>query len=74
MKKIDSLNQVAEFHKTFQAPILETPQIPSNQRCELRVSLLQEELDELSQAIKLGDIVEISDALVDLQYSLCLIS
>ena len=74
MKKIDSLNQVAEFHKTFQAPILETPQIPYNQRCELRVSLLQEELDELSQAIKLGDIVEISDALVDLQYSLCLIS
>ena len=70
MKKIDALNQVAEFHKTFQAPILETPQIPSNQRCELRVSLLQEELDELSQAIKLGDIVEISDALVDLQYVL----
>ena len=70
MKKIDSLNQVAEFHKTFNAPILETPQIPSEQRCELRVSLLQEELDELSQAIKLGDIVEISDALLDLQYVL----
>jgi predicted HAD superfamily Cof-like phosphohydrolase len=70
MKKIDSLNQVAEFHKTFQAPILETPQIPSNERCELRVSLLQEELDELSQAIKVGDIVEIADALADLQYVL----
>ena len=70
MKKIDSLNQVAEFHKTFQAPILETPQIPSKERCELRVSLLQEELDELSQAIKAGDIVEIADALADLQYVL----
>jgi predicted HAD superfamily Cof-like phosphohydrolase len=70
MKKIDALNQVAEFHKTFQAPILETPQIPSEQRCELRVSLLQEELDELSQAIKVGDIVEIADALADLQYVL----
>jgi predicted HAD superfamily Cof-like phosphohydrolase len=70
MKKIDALNQVAEFHKTFQAPILETPQIPSNERCELRVSLLQEELDELSQAIKVGDIVEIADALADLQYVL----
>ena len=70
MKKIDSLNQVAEFHKTFNAPVLKKPQIPSNQRCELRVSLLQEELDELSQAIKLGDIVEIADALTDLQYVL----
>jgi predicted HAD superfamily Cof-like phosphohydrolase len=70
MEKIDSLNQVAEFHKTFKAPILDSPQIPSTQRCELRVSLLQEELNELSQAIKDGDIVEIADALCDLQYVL----
>ncbi len=70
MKKLDALNQVAEFHKTFNAPILDKPQIPSEQRCELRVSLLQEELDELSQAIKDGDLVEISDALCDLQYVL----
>lgn len=70
MKKIDSLNQVAEFHKTFNAPVLETPQIPSEQRCELRVSLLQEELNELSQAIKDGNIIEIADALCDLQYVL----
>jgi predicted HAD superfamily Cof-like phosphohydrolase len=70
MEKINSLNQVAEFHKTFNAPVLETPQIPSEQRCELRVSLLQEELDELSQAIKDGDLVEIADALCDLQYVL----
>ncbi len=70
MEKIDSLNQVAEFHKTFNAPVLETPQIPSEQRCELRVSLLQEELNELSQAIKDGNIIEIADALCDLQYVL----
>lgn len=70
MKKLDALNQVAEFHKTFNAPILDKPQIPSEQRCELRISLLQEELDELSQAIKDGDLVEISDALCDLQYVL----
>lgn len=70
MEKIDSLNQVAEFHKTFNAPILETPQIPSKERCELRVSLLQEELNELKQAIADNDIVEIADALCDLQYVL----
>lgn len=70
MEKIDSLNQVAEFHRTFNAPILETPQIPSKERCELRVSLLQEELNELKQAIADNDIVEIADAFCDLQYVL----
>ena len=70
MEKIDSLNQVAEFHKTFNAPILEKPQIPSKERCELRVSLLQEELNELQQAIADNDLVEIADALCDLQYVL----
>lgn len=70
MEKIDSLNQVAEFHKTFNAPVLSTPQIPSKERCELRVALLQEELNELKQAIEDNNIVEIADALCDLQYVL----
>ncbi len=70
MKKIDSLNQVAEFHRTFNAPILENPQIPSAERCNLRIALLQEELNELKQAIEDQDIVEIADALCDLQYVL----
>jgi predicted HAD superfamily Cof-like phosphohydrolase len=70
MEKIDSLNQVAEFHKTFNAPILEQPQIPSIDRCQLRVALLQEELNELKQAIEDQDLVEIADALCDLQYVL----
>ncbi|MGS0747413.1 pyrophosphohydrolase domain-containing protein [Halpernia sp. GG3] len=70
MDKIDALNQVAEFHKTFNAPILDTPQIPSKERCELRISLLQEELNELTEAIAQNDLVEVSDALCDLQYVL----
>lgn len=70
MEKLNSLNQVAEFHETFKAPILETPQIPNKERSELRISLLQEELEELREAINKGDIVEISDALCDLQYVL----
>ena len=64
------LESVSEFHKTFGAPILETPQIPSKERCELRVSLLQEELNELKEAIEKGDVVEVADALADLQYVL----
>ncbi len=70
MEKIDSLNQVAEFHKTFNAPILDTPQIPSAERSQLRVDLLQEELDELKKAIADNNIVEVADALCDLQYVL----
>jgi predicted HAD superfamily Cof-like phosphohydrolase len=70
MQKIDSLNQVAEFHKTFGAPILANPTIPSTERCALRVSLLAEELDELKEAIAANDLVEIADALCDLQYVL----
>ncbi len=70
MDKIDALNQVAEFHRTFQHPILDDPQIPSAKRCALRVELLQEELKELEDAIKDGDIVEVADALCDIQYVL----
>lgn len=70
MDKIDSLNQVAEFHKTFKHPVLEDPQIPSADRCKLRVSLIAEELKELQQAIKDNDLVEVADALCDIQYVL----
>jgi len=70
MQKLDSLNQVAQFHQTFGAPILAEPTIPSTERCGLRVSLLAEELDELKEAIAANDLVEIADALCDLQYVL----
>lgn len=64
------IKMVEEFHKTFGAPVLETPQIPSKERCSLRVKLIQEELDELSVAIENNDLVEVIDALSDLQYVL----
>lgn len=70
MDKIDPLNQVAAFHSTFQHPILSSPQIPSEDRCKLRVSLIAEELDELKEAIKDNDLVEVADALCDIQYVL----
>ena len=66
----DSLNAVADFHRTFHAPVLDSPQIPSNARCGLRVSLLTEELDELRQAIADENLIDIADALCDLQYVL----
>ena len=70
MDSIDALNQVAEFHRTFHHPIEEKPVIPAEDRCRLRVALLREELQELEDAIKDGDIVEVADALCDIQYVL----
>lgn len=65
-----TLTSVAEFHKTFQHPILDEPTIPSEARCNLRVSLIAEELNELQEAIANKDLVEIADALCDIQYVL----
>lgn len=65
-----TLTSVAEFHKTFQHPILEHPTIPSADRCELRVALIAEELKELQEAIENNDLVEVADALCDIQYVL----
>lgn len=70
MKDPKTLSSVAEFHQTFQHPILDTPQIPSEARCRLRVSLIAEELKELEEAIQNKDIVEVADALCDIQYVL----
>jgi predicted HAD superfamily Cof-like phosphohydrolase len=69
-REASGLNHVAEFHELFDAPILPAPAIPSLERCQLRVKLLQEELNELQEAIDQRDLVGIADALGDLQYVL----
>lgn len=70
MHSPDALSQVADFHRTFHHPIVSEPQIPSKQRSALRVSLIAEELKELEEAIAANDIVEVADALCDIQYVL----
>ncbi len=70
MKEAEALNGVADFHRTFNMPVLNHPTIPSEDRCRLRVNLLREELKELEEAIADNDLVEVADALCDLQYVL----
>lgn len=58
---------VREFHETFDlgAPAGPAPdQFPG----ELRIRLIEEELEEFRQAVADGDIVEMVDALCDLLY------
>ncbi len=66
-KTIDS---VQEFHEAYGLPVLAKPAIADPQTIKLRINLLQEELDELREALEQGDIVETLDALTDLQYVL----
>jgi predicted HAD superfamily Cof-like phosphohydrolase len=70
MQDPKSLTSVALFHETFKHPVLPKPTVPDQTRCELRVALLAEELRELQEGIANKDIVEIADALCDLQYVL----
>src|ERR1700759_3778841 len=70
IKDTNSLNQVAEFHTTFKHPVLPQPTIPTKELCQLRISLLAEELKELQQAVDDNDLVEVAHALCDLQYVL----
>lgn len=69
-KEPQALTDVAKFMKAFTQPVLDVPTIPSADRCDLRVKLIQEELDELKVGIQSKDIVECADAFADLQYVL----
>ncbi|NCO03302.1 MAG: nucleoside triphosphate pyrophosphohydrolase family protein [Alphaproteobacteria bacterium] len=65
-----TLDQVQEFHETYGLPVESEQTTGSMQTKELRINLLQEELDELKEALENDDIVETLDALIDLQYVL----
>lgn len=62
-----SILQVQEFHLAFGVPMSQTltARVPA---AALRYELIREELEELSDAIRDLDIVEIADALGDIQY------
>ena len=64
-----TLDQVREWHENFNAPVLNEPALPEGRR-ELRLSLLEEEIKELREAVEAGDMVEVLDALCDIQYVL----
>ncbi len=69
-KEPEALNDVSKFHTLFNLPVVEQPAIPAEERIQLRISLLEEELKELKQAIKDNDLIETADAFADLQYVL----
>ena len=64
-------DNVAEFHNAFSLPIFDTPTPPDASLKALRIALLQEEIEELTEAYENNDIVEIADALADITYIIC---
>ena len=63
----DCLNDMKAFHELFRVPVLSAPTIPDPKRCDLRVTLMAEEVRELEDAIDASDLVEVADALCDIQ-------
>jgi predicted HAD superfamily Cof-like phosphohydrolase len=70
MNKKTTLEMVQEFHETYGLPVESEQTTGSKQTKELRINLLQEELDELKEALANNDMIETLDALIDLQYVL----
>jgi predicted HAD superfamily Cof-like phosphohydrolase len=67
---VDTLEGVRIFHETYGLPVKDRPDLSDAKTNQLRINLLQEELDELKEALAAGDAVGALDALTDLQYVL----
>ena len=67
---VDLINDINSFYKQFGLPSQNRPSIPDSQKelIKFRCSLLQEELDELKDAVKNNKIDDALDALVDIVY------
>jgi predicted HAD superfamily Cof-like phosphohydrolase len=65
-----TLDRVQIFHETYGLPVKNSPDISDAKTNALRVNLLEEEVQELKDALAAGDIVEVLDALTDIQYVL----
>ena len=63
-----NFEKVGLFMSTFGQEIKRKSELSSDKINSLRLSLIQEELDELTKAIKEKDILEVADALTDILY------
>ena len=63
-----NFEKVVLFMKTFGQVIKKKPSLGNLETNRLRISLIEEELDELKYAIKENDINEVADALTDILY------
>tara|TARA_B100002019_G_C21032258_1_gene480152 strand:- start:214 stop:585 length:372 start_codon:yes stop_codon:yes gene_type:complete len=65
---MSNFERVRKFMKTFGQEVKEKAEFPDNKITSLRYDLINEELEELKQAIDKKDIKEVADALTDILY------
>ena len=63
-----NFEKVGLFMKTFGQEVKNKPSLSSEKINNLRISLINEELEELKQAVKNNDLKEAVDALTDILY------
>ena len=63
-----NFEKVGLFMKTFGQDVKTKPSLSSKKINDLRISLIQEELNELKEAINNNDLIETADALTDILY------
>ena len=63
-----NFEKVGHFMKTFGQEIKNKPGLSTEKINKLRVSLINEELEEFKKAIKNNDLKEVADALTDILY------
>ena len=62
-------SQVGDFHRAYGLPIREVPTAAVGQdQVDLRQALIEEEVRELADAARVGDLVGVADALADIVY------
>ena len=66
--KVDFVNEVETFNKTFGKPNNYDPVVPNKKEWQFVYDFVLEELEEYREACERGDIVEILDALCDIAY------
>lgn len=64
----EAQKMVREFHKTFGLHVAEGPGVPDEKTETLRVRLIQEEFDELKEAVKARHLPHVAKELADLLY------
>ena len=61
-----NFEKVKQFMSTFGQEVKDRAEFPDDRIVNLRIKLIEEELQELKDAIKNKDIVEVADALTDI--------
>ena len=65
---MSNFNKVGTFMKTFGQEVKTKPSFSNDKINKLRIDLIKEELDELQEAMKNNDLLEVADALTDILY------